>query len=75
MNEEERIWELEDQPPTYESLFGQLKEAKQTSDGSVDFCKRIIQMFAGTSKICFENLFNMASNVYLHIEVAILSYE
>jgi len=50
--EEDKIWpEEEGPPPSYESLFGQIKEAKETSDGSFDFCKRVVQLFAGTSKI------------------------
>ena len=50
--EEDKIWpEEEGPPPSYDSLFGQIKEAKETSDGSFDFCKRVVQLFAGTSKI------------------------
>ncbi|XP_032219946.1 transmembrane protein 272 isoform X2 [Nematostella vectensis] len=46
--DEEKIWD-ESPPPPYEAdLFGQIKEAKETSDGSLDFCKRVVQLFAGT---------------------------
>lgn len=48
--EEDKIWPEDGPPPSYDSLFGQIKEAKETSDGSFDFCKRVIQLFAGTSK-------------------------
>lgn len=48
--EDDKIWLEEGPPPSYDSLFGQIKEAKETSDGSFDFCKRVVQLFAGTSK-------------------------
>ncbi|XP_029183011.1 transmembrane protein 272-like isoform X3 [Acropora muricata] len=46
--EDDKIWLEEGPPPSYDSLFGQIKEAKETSDGSFDFCKRVVQLFAGT---------------------------
>ena len=49
--EEDKIWPEDAAPPSYDSLFGQIKEAKETSDGSFDFCKRVVQLFAGTSKL------------------------
>lgn len=34
------IWSfIEEQPPSYESIFGKIKHAKETSDGNVGFAK------------------------------------
>ena len=48
--EEEKIWDNDDRPPSYASLFGQFKEAKEKSEGPVDLLKTASQLFAGTSK-------------------------
>ncbi|CAB4002765.1 Hypothetical predicted protein [Paramuricea clavata] len=46
--EEEKIWDHDDSPPSYASLFGQFKEAKEKSEGPVDLIKTASQLFAGT---------------------------
>ncbi|XP_046852795.1 transmembrane protein 272-like isoform X2 [Xenia sp. Carnegie-2017] len=46
--EDEKIWENGDPPPSYPSLFGQFKEVKEKSDGPFDFMKTATQLFAGT---------------------------
>ncbi|XP_069942995.1 uncharacterized protein [Cherax quadricarinatus] len=35
-------------PPTYDSLFGRVREVQKTSNGVVDFIKNIIVLFVGT---------------------------
>lgn len=37
-------------PPTYESLFGRVREVQKSSNGLVDFIKNLIILFLGTSK-------------------------
>ncbi|KAL5011352.1 hypothetical protein ScPMuIL_009903 [Solemya velum] len=37
-----------DQPPTYDSLFGKVKEAHKESSGTVEFFKKVFVMFIGT---------------------------
>lgn len=35
-------------PPSYDSIFGQFKDEKQNSGGSLEYLKTILVMFAGT---------------------------
>ncbi|KAH3692269.1 transmembrane protein 272-like isoform X3 [Dreissena polymorpha] len=35
-------------PPSYDSLYGKVKAAKQSSDGNVDFCKKFMMIICGT---------------------------
>ncbi|XP_042207349.1 uncharacterized protein LOC121856094 isoform X2 [Homarus americanus] len=39
---------LNDPPPTYDSLFGRVREVHKTSNGVIDFIKNIIVLFVGT---------------------------
>ena len=40
-------------PPSYQSLFGEIKDARHGSSSVLDFLKKLILILAGTSK--FEN--------------------
>lgn len=35
-------------PPSYESLYGKMKAAKEQSEGNVDFCQKILVIFCST---------------------------
>lgn len=39
-------------PPSYDSLFGRMREARKVSKGIFDFLKNIIFLLLGTSKFC-----------------------
>lgn len=38
-------------PPSYESLFGRVKDAKKSSKGVLDFLKNVFILILGTSKL------------------------
>jgi succinate dehydrogenase/fumarate reductase-like Fe-S protein len=39
-----------EQPPSYDSLFGKIKEAKDKSDGNVDFVNTCCAIICGSCK-------------------------
>lgn len=39
-------------PPSYDSLFGRVREAQKTSKGVIDFIKNILIILLGTCKYC-----------------------
>lgn len=40
-------------PPTYDSLFGRVREVQKSSNGVIDFVKNLIILFLGTSEYTF----------------------
>ena len=46
---EQPVWEEDGFPPTYESIFSQLKDAKESPGNAVGFFKKSIHTFLGTS--------------------------
>ena len=55
-------------PPSYQSLFGEIQGARESSSSSLDFLKKLILLLAGTSKYsCVHRvLFNQVSKVTLN---------
>lgn len=47
---EQPVWEDDGLPPSYDSLFSQLKDAKESPESAVGFLKKAMQTFAGTSE-------------------------
>eukprot|EP00794_Sanderia_malayensis_P007034 gene7034-7823_t len=45
---EQPIWEEDALPPSYDSIFGHLKDAKDTSDNAIGFFKKAVESFAAT---------------------------
>ena len=39
-----------DSPPSYNSLYGQIKEARRTTEGQGEFLKKFCNIILGTSK-------------------------
>ena len=37
-------------PPSYQSLFGEIQDARQSASSTMDFIKKLILLLAGTSK-------------------------
>lgn len=47
------IWSfIEEQPPSYESIFGKIKHAKETSDGNVGFAKAAMGILCASGENC-----------------------
>lgn len=47
------IWSFfEEQPPSYESIFGKIKHAKETSDGNVGFAKAAMGILCASGENC-----------------------
>lgn len=43
------MFSLSAPPPSYDSLFGRVREAHKTSKGMIDFLKNVICLLLGTS--------------------------
>lgn len=37
-------------PPSYQSLFGQVREARKSSNGLIDFLRKLVLILLGTRK-------------------------
>ena len=70
-DEEEKIWDHDDSPPSYDSLFGQFKEAKEKSDGPLDLLKKAIELFAGTSELKIDNWYIIIMSIYFIVYIYI----
>lgn len=51
-------------PPSYDSLFGRVREARKSSKGLVDFAKNVLILLLGTSKSSWKRIngFNVLIN-------------
>ena len=47
---EQPVWEDDGLPPSYDSIFNQLKDAKESPENAIGFFKKAMQTFAGTSE-------------------------
>ena len=47
---EQPVWEDDGLPPSYDSIFNQLKDAKESPENAIGFLKKAMQTFAGTSR-------------------------
>lgn len=43
-------------PPTYDALFGKVREARNTSSGILGFMMNVFIILIGTSKLIFDEL-------------------
>lgn len=44
---------MEDQPPSYNSMFGQLRQMKDESSNPIDFSKKICTIVTGSGNYLF----------------------
>lgn len=45
---EQPVWEDDGLPPSYDSIFNQLKDAKESPENAIGFLKKAMHTFAGT---------------------------
>ena len=53
-------------PPSYQSLFGEIQGARQSSSSTMDFLKKLILLLAGTSKYLTEIPFEYRPSLILN---------
>ena len=46
---EQPVWEDDTIPPSYDSIFSHLKDAKESQESAIGFFKKTVQTFASTS--------------------------
>ena len=52
-------------PPSYDSLFGRVREARKTSKGVFDFLKNILIILLGAGEFVYFNIWS--KSVFYHI--------
>ena len=48
---EQPVWEDDGLPPSYDSIFSQLRDAKENPENAIGFLRKAMQTFGSTSKL------------------------
>lgn len=61
------VWEDDGLPPSYNSLFSQLKDANDSPENAIGFFKKAIQTFAGTSKCLCSSTPSLQTSLHVFV--------